>query len=352
MTDNIPPIDLREIIRKLKAHKKTFYYVLPITFVCTYLIVFCIPRYYKSSVSMAPEPTGSMPALSGSLSSLASSFGLSSLSKMNSTDALNTDIYPDIIASYDFLAELMTVEVETEDGDVKTNYYTYLRDHQAQPWWGHLMGAVSGMFGDAAPDNITGKEKINVFNLTKKQDALFAQAQHNIVCAIDKKTEIISITVRDQDPKVCAMLADSTCRKLQEFIINYRTNKARIDYEYYQKLTEDSKNEYDKALKNFSRFSDSNADLVLASYKAKSDYLESEMQLKYNVYTAMSTQMQQAAAKLQEATPAFTVIQSAAMPVKPAGPKRVFISIAMTILVFFGLTTKIILTKESETKTA
>lgn len=346
MSENIPPIDLKEVIKKLKAEKKRFYYALPITFVCTYLIIFCIPRYYTSSVSMAPEPTGSMPALSGSLSSLASSFGLSSLSKMNSSDALNVDIYPDIISSYDFLAELMTIEVETKDGEVKTNYYQYLRDHQAQPWWGYIVGTVSNWFSDdEGIDSINGQEKINIFHLTKKQDALFGLAQKNIACAIDKKTDIISIVVKDQDPKVCALMADSTCRKLQEFIVSYRTSKARIDYEYYQKLTEEAKKDYDKALVNFSRFSDANADLVLSSMKAKEDYLESEMQLKYNVYTAMSTQMQSAGAKLQEATPAFTVIQSASMPVKAAGPKRMLIAIAMTILVAIGLTAKILLKK-------
>lgn len=346
MSENIPPIDLKEVIKKLKAEKKKFCYALPITFVCTYLIIFCIPRYYTSSVSMAPEPTGSMPALSGSLSSLASSFGLSSLSKMNSSDALNVDIYPDIISSYDFLAELMTIEVETKDGEVKTNYYQYLRDHQAQPWWGYIVGTVSNWFSDdEGIDSINGQEKINIFHLTKKQDALFALAQKNIACAIDKKTDIISIVVKDQDPKVCALMADSTCRKLQEFIVSYRTSKARIDYEYYQKLTEEAKKDYDKALVNFSRFSDANADLVLSSMKAKEDYLESEMQLKYNVYTAMSTQMQSAGAKLQEATPAFTVIQSASMPVKAAGPKRMLIAIAMTILVAIGLTAKILLKK-------
>ena len=229
---------------------------------------------------------------------------------------------------------------------MKTNYYQYLRDHQAQPWWGYIVGTVSNWFSDdEGIDSINGQEKINIFHLTKKQDALFALAQKNIACAIDKKTDIISNVVKDQDPKVCALMADSTCRKLQEFIVSYRTSKARIDYEYYQKLTEEAKKDYDKALVNFSRFSDANADLVLSSMKAKEDYLESEMQLKYNVYTAMSTQMQSAGAKLQEATPAFTVIQSASMPVKAAGPKRVLIAIAMTILVAIGLTAKILLKK-------
>ena len=73
------------------------------------------------------------------------------------------------------------------------------------------------------------------------------------------------------------------------------------------------------------------------------------MQAKYNVYTAMNTQLQAATAKLQEATPAFTVIETASMPIKPAGPKRMIISIAMMLLAFFVLTGWI-LAKNNPTK--
>ena len=345
MTENIPPINLKEVFAKLMAQKKKYYYVLPITFVCTYLIMFCIPRYYTSSVSMAPEPTGSMPALSGSLGSLASSIGLSSLSKMSSSDALYTDIYPDIIASSDFIAELMTVEIETADGELKTTYYEYLRDHQAQPWWGYVIGTVKNWFSDMPEDQHSGAQKLDVFHLTKRQRFLFDQVQKSITCAIDKKTEIISINVKDQDPKVCALMADATCKKLQEFIINYRTNKARVDYDYYKKLTEQSKEEYLKAQQRYSAYADSHTDVVMSSYRTQMDNLENEMQLNFNVYTAMNTQMQSACAKLQEATPAFTVIESASMPILPAGPKRVLIAVAMTILAFIVVSAKIVLKK-------
>ena len=132
-------------------------------------------------------------------------------------------------------------------------------------------------------------------------------------------------------------MADETCKKLQDFIVAYRTNKSRIDYEYYKKLTEESKAEYDKALDRYASCSDAYTKSVMAIYKAKVERLENDMQAKYNIYTAMNTQMQAARAKLQEATPAFTVIETASVPIKPAGPKRMIISIAMMILSFFVL---------------
>ena len=50
----------------------------------------------------------------------------------------------------------------------------------------------------------------------------------------------------------------------------------------------------------------------------------------------MVTQYQAAKAKVQERTPAFTMIKGAAVPIKPSGPKRMIFVIAMTILAFLG----------------
>ena len=73
--------------------------------------------------------------------------------------------------------------------------------------------------------------------------------------------------------------------RLQVFITNYRTNKSRIDEEYYKKLALSSKAEYEKARQLYSSYSDSNMDIMLESYRAKQTDLENDMQLKYNTYT-------------------------------------------------------------------
>lgn len=342
---DIKPIDLSAIIKKLWAHRKKYYRVLPATLVITYLFMLFIPRYYSCSVSLAPETGGT--SLSGTLGSLASSFGLAgSLGKMNSDDAIYADIYPDVISSKKFIAELMTINIKNMEGDIQCNYYTYLRDKQKSPWWDQLKDLIAEWIKPTQEDNYNGNEKISVFGLTKKQNELFTSVSKKITCDVDKKTSIVTITVKDQDPLVSATMADATCQKLQEFITNYRTNKARIDYEYYKKLCEDSKADYEEALAKYAASADAHTNTVLATYQAKIESLENDMQAKYNIFTAMSTQMQAAAAKLQEATPAFTVIEPASIPVKPAGPKRMIISIAMMLLSFFILSAKLLNKKE------
>lgn len=334
---NIKQIDFIEIFWTIWSQKKKYFIVLPSVLIFTYLLTVSVPRYYNCTVSLAPESSGS--SSGGSLNALASSFGISTgLAKLNSEDALYAEIYPEIISSDDFIAGLMTVNIKNELGDIKCNYYTYLRDKQNRAWWSKTLGFIVNIFTKREPDQYNGTGKISTFHLTKSQRDIFELAKRNISCMVDKKTDIISISVTDQDPLICATMADATCRKLQEFITNYRTNKARIDYNYYNKLRIESKENYVRARQTYTSFVDANQDVQLASYKAKQEDLENEMQLKYNMYTAMDAQTQSAVAKLQEATPAFTIIQSASVPTKPAGPKRLLTALIMSVVAFFILT--------------
>ena len=117
--------------------------------------------------------------------------------------------------------------------------------------------------------------------------------------------------MEDQDPLICATMADSVRNHLQTFITKYRTNKARVDVEHYEKLAKQSKREYEYCVREYSAYCDANQDVMLQSFISKRDELENEMQLKFNAYSAMRTQLEAMRAKLQEKTPAFTTIESA-----------------------------------------
>ena len=62
------------------------------------------------------------------------------------------------------------------------------------------------------------------------------------------------------------------------------------------------------------------------------------MQLKYNAYSTMMTQYQAAKAKVQERTPAFTIVKGAAVPVKASGPKRMIFVLSMLFFAFIATT--------------
>ncbi len=325
-------IDLGKIFKTLWAKKKVFFIMWPIVFALSCLWIFPQPRYYNCSVSLAPEAAGE--DVAGGLSSIASNFGINLGGGGN--DAIYPVLYPDLMESNDFIVKLFDIKVKTDDGSVNTDYYTYITKHQKKNWltqpFNKAMSSFKNIFSSKKPTSPSKGKKLDPFMLSEYDFNIVENTKKNITCAVDKKTEVITITVKDQDRLVSAIMADSVRQHLQDFIIEYRTRKARVDVKHYQDLADSAKIEYNKAVAKYSAYCDANQDILLQSSVSERDKLESDMQLKYNTYTAMCTQLEAMKAKLQERTPAFTTLKSATVPIQPAGPKRMIFVIGMLIL--------------------
>lgn len=323
-------IDLVDIFRKIKKHILLYLTSIPIAAIVAYLIIASVPRYYTCTVKLAPEFSSMS---SSSLNELASSFGVDiSGGSSNGSDAIIPELYPDLMQSVDFKTSMFPIPIKTLDGKVHTTYYEYLVKHQKSSWWEKMMGGIKNVFTKKNPQ---AKESnaINPFKLTKQQSDVANSIEGKIVCTVDKKNYAISISVTDQDPLVCATIADTAKEKLQEFITEYRTRKARKDLSYTQGIYDNAKAVYEKARRDYAAYSDANTDVILPSVQSKLEDMENDMQLKYNTYTQYSQQLQQAKAKLIEQTPAFTTIQSASVPIKPAGPKRMIFTLIVIMMV-------------------
>ncbi len=329
--EDVKQIDLVQLWAAIKRQKKLYYIILPTTFIASCLLILCVPRFYKTTVKLAPELSSFS---SNSLSDIASSFGFDIGKAAESSDAIFPELYPDLIASKDFQTELFKVKVKTLDGQINTSYYDYILSHQKAPFWSVIKYKIFALFESKPSTKNNRQNDVNAFMLTKQQDDVANSIGSKITCDVDKKTYVISITVEDQDPLVCANMADTVKDRLQQVITNYRTNKARTDYEYFNKLCIEAKTKYERARRLYASYSDANQDVVLQSFKSKQEDLENDMQLLYNRYTALATQMEQAQAKVQERTPAFTQLQKASVPLKPAGPKRMLFVLGMTFLAF------------------
>ena len=330
-------IDIIALLRAIKDNKLWMGVTMGIFGIIGLAVAFGTPKEYRTSVMLAPE-TATSNSLTSNISSLASMVGMD-MDFGNSNDAIYPELYPDLIQSTDFLVSLFPVTVETKDGSLTTDYYDYLNNHTRKAWYRKpaewLANLVEKMKGDdsGAP---TDDSRVNPFRLTKKQYNVAHKIGKSIDCSVDRKTSVITIEVTDQDPLISATMADSVRNRLQNFITEYRTKKARNDLAYMERLFAEAREQYVKARQQYASFSDTNQDLMLQTFKSKQDDLENDMQLKYNAYTQIYEQLQLSKAKVQERTPAFTVIKGAAVPVKPAGPKRMIFVAAMLFLTFLG----------------
>lgn len=330
-------IDLQLIFNRIREKKKLFAIVLPIVFVLSCLHILNVPRYYTSSILLAPEIEN--PATGGGLSSIAASFGFD-LSEMQTTDAITPLLYPDLMNDNKFVVDLFGIRVKTCDEAIDTTYYAYLTKFQEKSWAEPIHEFLFQKL--LAPKQPSGKsvksnDGNNPYILSRLDDAIVHRMRDDIGIDVDKKTGVISITAQAQDPLVCKTLADSVTKRLQNFITTYRTSKAQKDVDYYKHLMDDAQASYEQVRRQYAAFSDANTDVILASTKTELEDMENDMQLKYNQYTTYNTQYQAAIAKLRERTPAFTTLKGAEVPIRPAGPKRMVFVLGMLVLAFFAI---------------
>lgn len=323
-------IKLIDVIRLLLADRKKICIYACVAGVIGVVLAFGTPKIYKSSVVLAPEESGN--SFSGSISSLASMVGMNM--KIGQTgDALYPEIYPDLMSSTRFLVDLFPVTITKKTGE-KYTYREYIEKHQKLAIADYPRAILLDLIDKLKKSDEPGPgHKTDPFYLTKKEDDIVKAITGNIDCSVDKKTNVITIIVKDQDPLVAATMADSVQVHLQHAITDYRTKKARNDLEYMEKLFAEAQQQYTKARQIYAAYCDANSKIALQSVQSKIDDLENEMQLKYNIYQQVVEQMQLAKAKVQERTPAFTIVQNATVPIKHSSRSK---AVTLIIWMFLG----------------
>lgn len=335
--DEEKEIDLLELAAKLWAQRKKLIIWSVCGAVIGLIIAFSIPREYTTSVKLAPEVSDSKSG-SGSLGALASMAGLSTGSS-SGADAVYPQLYPDVVSSVPFTTGLFDVEVNTQGADGKQGprmtVEQYMDEETSAPWWSFIMGAPGKLIGlFRSTEEADPNHKLNNFQLTMDESRLVEALNQRVTASVDQKTSVVTISVMMQDPLVSAILADTVVSRLQEYVTNYRTNKARKDLDYAVKLNDEARENYYKAQQRYADYLDRNQNLAFHSAQTMRDRLENEATLAFNLYNQTAQQVQKAQAKVQETTPVYAVVTPATVPVRPTSPKKLLILVGFTFLAF------------------
>ncbi len=314
-------IDLMDILRKIISIRKTLYKAAGIGLIMGIIVAFSIPKQYTVKVTLSPE-MGNSKGTNGIAGLASLSFLGSGATIGDGTDALNASLSSDIVSSTPFLLELMDVNVPTDKGDMLT-LETYL-DSQSSPWWNYIIGipglVINGVKSLFTDENDNSNEASHgTIELTEKESKKIDALKKKIIANVDKKTAITNVSVTLQEPKVAAVVADSVVRKLQEYIIGYRTSKAKDDCVYLEKLFKERQDEYYDAQKKYADYVDTHDNLILQSVRTEQERLQNDMSLAYQVYSQVANQLQVARAKVQEEKPVFAVVEPAVVPRYPSG---------------------------------
>lgn len=98
--------------------------------------------------------------------------------------------------------------------------------------------------------------------------------------------------------------------------------QAQQDCAYLEQLYKERQQEYYVAQQNYANYMDANKGVVLQSALTERERLQNDMNLAYQVYSQVATQLQVARAKVQEAKPVFAVVEPASVPLLPSGTSK------------------------------
>ena len=355
-TDEEIEISLMDIFRKIIAIRKAIYKAAGIGLVIGIIIAISIPKKYTVEVTLSPE-MGNVKG--GGLSGLAASFLGSGATMSEGTDALNASLSADIVSSTPFLLELSTMKIPVLKNEMMT-LNAYL-DEESSPWWSYVIGFPAMVIGGVkslfieGEDEFISSDKVSqgTIELSKKELGKIGVLKKMIVASVDKKTSMTSVAVTLQEPRVAAVVADSVVKKLQEYIIDYRTSKAKEDCIYLEKLFKERQQEYYAAQKKYADYLDSHDNIILQSVRAEQERLQNDMSLAYQIYSQVGSQLQVSRAKVQEEKPVFAVIEPAVVPLTPSGTDKkicvlAFVFLSVCIVIFWHLLGKDILNKFKE----
>ena len=349
-------IDLMDLLRKVIGIRKKIYKAAGIGLIIGVIVAISIPKQYTVEVTPSPEMGNNK---GGGLSGLAASFLGSGVSMGDGTDALNASLSADIVSSTPFLLELSNMKVPVS-GSEEISLSSYL-DEESSPWWsyvigfpGMVIGGVKSLFIEDEDESIfSDKASQGTIELSKKESQKIESLKKKIVASVDKKTSMTSVTATFQDSKVAAVVADSVVKKLQEYIIDYRTSKSKEDCLYLEKLFKERQQEYYEAQRKYADYMDSHDNIILQSVRTEQERLQNDMSLAYQVYSQVAGQLQVARAKVQEEKPVFAVVEPAVVPLYPSGTSRkvyvlVFVFLSVCIVISWNLFGKDLLSKFKE----
>ena len=307
------------------SNRNTYIKYMVIAAIASIVVSFSIPKTFSAKVMLAPENQNTA-------SGLATLIGVDVAS--GNSDAYTVDLYPMLISSTDFITGLFDVRLSVSDLPEGITYYDYISNHQKIAWWGYPGKMLGKMLSSLRSGSKEKEAKpMVVRSLTGEQLGICGTIKEKIRCTVNAASGIITVTVYDQNPEVTVLIADTVVNRLNNFILDYRTSKAKSDYNYIEGMCVAARQKYVDAQTQLAEFLSTHTSIHSALFKKEQQYLENEFQLAYSGYSSLVSQLELARAKVLEATPVYTIIESAYVPLAADSPKKI---VMLVLFVFFA----------------
>lgn len=348
-------VDLVELSKKLWSGRRTILIIMAV-FTCLGVFHYLFgATEYQSTAILIQESEGAESAGSDLLQRLGGNFGLSGVGSSVMATARGYSpppvyLYPSIVNSSEFQSELINKDIEfSQLGRTMTLYeyftevheppfreqvYSFVRNYTIRlPFT--LYRGVRNLFrssgnteeGNLELDQETVEELDDrLLSATRSEMGVINNIRERITIQFETGLTTVSSTL--PDPKAAALMNAFLIERIQEYMTDYRVEKARQNLEFVQDQHSLARERYEEAQYALARYQDQNINLTSATAETELEHLQDQRNLRFNVYNSLSEQVEQARLTLQQQTPVFNILE------KPNIPSGAYTGASNLILVF------------------
>ncbi len=347
-TQNEDEIDLLELVQKVWAGRKTILKFLIIFGLIGLFIAIFSETEYTASTTVIPQTSEGNKM--GSLGGLAAMAGIS-LGGGESTNGISPKLYPKITASIPFKRAVLNAPLKIDGVSEKVTFKEYYQKYYSPSLLYYIkkytIGLPSVILGSSKSGDKqdTVVENDSIYRISSFEKGLFDRINSQLSVDVNDKEGFVKISFSMPEALASAQMVKSVQDLLQKSVTEFKIKKLKNDYQFIEESYENAKQNFLKKQAILSEFKDRNHGLVLSRSQGRSDRLQAEYNLAYNMYSEFAKQLESQKIKLKQNTPIFTILDPVSVPTEKSKPKRAMILI---IWLFLGgvLGTGVVLGRE------
>jgi hypothetical protein len=372
-------IDLVEKVKELWDAKKTILIITACFAAFGLFHYMTAPDDYESSSTLIQEVESSGASDGGSALlrsitgiNLPSGAGGGNLSAAARGRApLPVNLYPLIVNSTDFQKDLIYREIEFSTLDTTMTLYDYFTHHYQPPVrervyshvqdltiylpftvFDYVRGSLRNVRSAFASSSTSGSDGQIIREDTPVEEIELIEVDDRLLTITPRERSIIErmrlrieisigggvteILTRLPDPKAAALVNALVVERIQEYMTEYRIEKARQNFENVTLQYEEARTRYEEAQLELAEYQDANINVRSNVVRTQEEYLRDQRNLRFNVYNSLAQEVEQARLVMQQEIPVFNILEKPNVPTSSYTGSSDLVLVFSIVLGFFS----------------
>ncbi|MDN3204758.1 Wzz/FepE/Etk N-terminal domain-containing protein [Algoriphagus sediminis] len=322
------------------AKKKAFLFfaVMALFFLMGIVYYYTTPKEYSTTSVLLVETQEGNDV--GGLSSLAAVAGFGN-GGVTGTSTLDPALYPVILQSKPYLEDLINSKVKSRNYEDSVTIFKYMVETMPGNYIAKFLKRPMAVFDE--PTVIDDQARLESRPAVKsKYESLELLILYQMAERINYSAEgrILTIVVTMPEAELAYQFSLLVQKLLIDYSTEYLQEKQKGQVEYLEEQHLKSEENFKEAQATLTSFRERNQGIYLESQKAIEQNLNSDYNLKFELYRTISQELERARIELNSQKPIFTEIEPPFIPNRPSSPRwLITLAFCFALGFVFGLIT-------------